>query len=125
MIKFFDKLEDVVRMWLSRHPLLYAMIGGFAIVFFWRGVWHAADAIGISWELSLVISVVILLATGLFVSFFVGENIILTGLKHEKKLVEKAETEIKTEHDDITELKTLMSELKRDLEEIKSALKER
>jgi hypothetical protein len=40
---FFDKLEDRVRGFLSRKPTLYAIIAGFAIVLFWRGVWHTAD----------------------------------------------------------------------------------
>ncbi len=121
-MKFFDKLEDGVRTRLSRYPLLYGLIGGVAIVLFWRGVWHLADDFGLSSVNSIVISAIILLSTGLFVSFFVGENIILTGLKHEKKLVEKEEAEIKTEGDDIVDIKSAMKELKKDLEEIKKAV---
>ena len=122
-MKFFDKLEDGVRAWLSRYPLLYGLVGGGAIVLFWRGVWHTADQFSfMTGPTSLLISGLVLLLTGLFVSFFVGENIILTGLKHEKKLVEKEEAEIKTEGDDIVEIKLAMKELKKDLEEIKKAV---
>ncbi len=122
-MKFFDKLEDGVRAWLSRYPLLYGLVGGVAIVLFWRGVWHTADQFSfMTGPTSLLISGLVLLLTGLFVSFFVGENIILTGLKHEKKLVEKEEAEIKTEGDDIVEIKLAMKELKKDLEEIKKAV---
>ena len=43
IIKFFDKLEDVIRGHLSRFPILYGMLAGIGIVLFWRGVWHTAD----------------------------------------------------------------------------------
>ena len=124
LVKFFDRLEDHVRTGLSHRPLLYAIVGGVGIVLFWRGVWHTADIFSfMTGPVSLAISVVILLLTGLFVSFFVGENIILTGLKHEKKLVEKAESDIKTERDDLDELKKSVEKLSRDVSEIKSLLK--
>ncbi len=127
ILKFFDHLEDHVRTRLSRHPLVYALIGGIAIVLFWRGVWHTADLLSfMTGPVSLAISVIVLLVTGLFVSFFVGENIVITGLKREKKLVEKTEaeikSEIKTEHDDMNELKNSIAELRKSVSEIKSLL---
>ena len=68
---------------------------------FWRGVWHTADALEksndssgllailFSGPVSLVISMAILLLTGLFVSVFIGDKIIISGLKQEKKLLTK------------------------------------
>jgi len=104
--RYFDKLEDRVRGRLSGYPILYTFIGGVAIVLFWRGVWITTDQIAymlphdIMWVdglLSVAASVFILLITGLFVSFFVSDQIILSGMKREKKLVEKTETEVRQE----------------------------
>lgn len=106
MYRFFDKFEDRVRARLSRTPIFYAIVGGTAIVLFWRGVWEFAtelQALGGAWAVafsplgSIVISVAVLLATGLFVSFFIGERIILSGLKREKKIEEKTEAEVRQE----------------------------
>ncbi|MFA5841828.1 MAG: hypothetical protein WC835_02605 [Candidatus Paceibacterota bacterium] len=125
IFKFFDKLEDKVHSRLARYPLVYALVGGVAIVLFWRGVWHAADAMDISWQVSLIASVIIMLLTGLFVSFFVGDNIILSGLKHEKKLAEKTEEEIKTEKDEIFDLKMEIDEIKNSIDEIKNIVSDK
>lgn len=125
IIKFFDKLEDKVRASLSRRPILYTLIGAVAIVLFWRGVWMVADMFPfLTGPVSILISVVILLITGVFVSFFIGEGIILSGLKKEKKLVEKTEAEIKTETeklaDKLTGIETKLQDIEKDLEELKS-----
>jgi hypothetical protein len=63
-----------------------------------------------------------MLSTGLFVSFFIGDNIILSGLKHEKKLAEKTEEEVQTEKDDLYEIREEIAGLKKDMEEIKNLL---
>ncbi len=106
LIKFFDKFEDHTRENLSRVPILYGIIGGTALVLFWRGVWHSADILEQSGgivgtlfnaPLSVGLSAVVLLATGLFVSFFIGDRIILSGLTHEKKIEEKTESEVRAE----------------------------
>mgnify|MGYP001577278569 CR=1 FL=1 len=95
---FFDKLEDRIRLALSHRPILYAFVGGVGVVLFWRGVWHTADLFPIlTGPVSILISILILLATGLFVSFFVGDDIIIAGLKEEKKISDKTEEEIKKE----------------------------
>lgn len=118
IIKFFDKLEDGVRGRLSRHPLVYSLIGGVAIVLFWRGVWMIADQFAfMTGIVSLAVSVVILLMTGLFASFFVGDQIIISGIKREKKIVERTEEDIETE---MTKLKSVEHELKK----IESTLEE-
>ncbi|QQR82881.1 hypothetical protein IPJ70_02110 [Candidatus Campbellbacteria bacterium] len=115
-----DKLEDTVRVKLSHYPIVYAFIGGTGIVIFWRGVWHTMDTFmefffvtGASvsstsisqlpwWDgpLSIAIGTVLLLMVGLFVTSFIGNEIIISGLKKEKKIVEKTEEEIQ---DDLAE----------------------
>jgi hypothetical protein len=131
IIRFFDKLEDRIRGWLSHYPILYALIGGVGIVLFWRGVWHTTDflmvwlnnlrfgASSISlaeaawWDgpLSLSAGAVILLMTGVFVTNFIGNEIIISGLRGEKKLAEKTEREVKTEVGAIAEIRADMDKL--------------
>lgn len=117
IVHFFDKLEDKVRGRLSRSPIVYTMIGGFAIVLFWRGVWMTADMFPVlTGPVSIVISVAVLLITGLFVSVFIGDKIILSGVANEKKIVEKTENEL------VEELVTIR-QLKRELDEIRDIIK--
>lgn len=124
VIKYFDKLEDRVRERLSHYVVLYAMIGGIAIVLFWRGVWHTADMFPfLTGPVSVIISTIIMLATGLFVSFFVGDRIILSGLKKEKKLAEKTEEEVRVEAEITTKVLAKLEKIERDLEEIKNKIK--
>lgn len=102
----FDKLEDHIRGTLSRHPFIYTFVGGTGIVLFWRGVWHTADVFeslggwyGIIFSPlgSMVLGITVLLATGLFVSMFIGDSIIISGIKKEKKVIEKEIEEVGTE----------------------------
>ena len=95
IIHFFDKFEDKVRAVLSRHPVLYAMIGSIGIILLWRGIWGLADEYGMSSGTSIIIGTIILLVTGLFVSFFVGEQIIISGINEEKRIDEATEEEIR------------------------------
>ena len=100
VFKFFDSLEDKVRGRLSHWPISYAFICGAGVVLFWRGIWHTADflmekffsaaesqSIGLAsklwWDgpLSLGVGILILLATGALVSSFIGNEIIISGLK--------------------------------------------
>lgn len=106
LVKFFDKMEDKAREKLARLPIVYGIIGGIAIVIFWRGVWHLADmfeqsatvwAVLFTAPVSVALSAFVLLLTGLFVSFFIGDRIILSGLTHEKKIEEKTESEVRAE----------------------------
>lgn len=115
---YFDKLEDRIRGWLSHRPIIYSFIGAFAIVLFWRGVWMTADAFPIlTGPVSIIISVAILLSTGLFVSFFVGDLIILSGIKKEKKIVEKTEAELKSD-------KGMLGEIDAELKRIEALIQE-
>ena len=111
IFRFFDKLEDRARGFLTGYPITYAFIGGVAVVIFWRGVWHTADMVmaqGGFWgfifyePITVVWSVAIMLLTGLFVSFFIGDRIFLSGLKHEKKVFEKTVSEVTEEEAEIT-----------------------
>lgn len=124
IIKYFDRLEDGARERLSHYVVLYAMIGGIAIVLFWRGVWYTADMFSfLTGPVSVLISTIIMLATGLFVSFFVGDRIILSGLKREKKLAEKTEEEVRVEAEITTKVLAKLEKIERDLEDIKTKIK--
>lgn len=122
IFKFFDRLEDKIRVALSHYVVLYALIGGISIVLFWRGVWMMADDMMLSGFASVLISTITLLLTGLFVSFFVGDRIVLSGLKREKKLVEKTEEELKTETEISAKMLVKIEKMEKDLEEIKNKL---
>ena len=110
ILYFFDKLEDNVRGHLSHYPIIYTIIGGIAIVLFWRGVWHTADLlegqggwIGFIFSpvVNLILVVVVLLMTGLFVSYFIGDTILMSGLRGQKKAADKTEHEVKEEEEKI------------------------
>lgn len=117
VIRFFDKFEDKVRGELSRRPFLYAFVGGTATVLFWRGIWMTADMIpALNGPISIIASVTIMLATGLFVSVFVGDAIIFSGLKKEKKLIERTESEVESEMERLKQIQAEMVGIKKLLE---------
>ena len=129
VITFFDKFEDRVRGHLSKHPIVYTFIGAIAIVLFWRGVWHTADILQarggiLGWlfyePVNLVIVVMILLATGLFVSYFIGDSILLSGIKGQKKMTDKTEKEIREEEIGILELRDTVKDMKIEVEDLKN-----
>jgi len=128
ILRFFDKLEDKIRIFLSHYPIIYAIIGGIAIVLFWRGIWEMSDILftkePLSIFVSLLLAILVMLATGLFVSFFIGDRIILSGLKHEKKLSEKTESEVKSEMDVINDLKIKLEKIENQLEELQKKIDE-
>jgi len=66
---------------------------------------------------SVIIGIVTLLLIGLFVSFFIGDQIIISGIKAERRIDEKTEEEIR--HEIIT-----FGNIKNDLDEIKNQIKE-
>lgn len=114
---FFDKMEDAIRAVFSRHTILYALVGGTAIVLFWRGVWMIADSIPfLTGPVSLLVSIITLLAIGLFVSFFVGDTIIISGLKKEKRIDEKLATEVRTELEILRDIEKRVEVIERKLE---------
>lgn len=98
IIHFFDKLEDRIRIKLSHWPIVYALIGAIGIILVWKGIWEAAAVYPFLFGLpSAILGTIILLMSGLLVSFFIGDTIILSGMKREKKLVEKTEEEVESE----------------------------
>lgn len=98
VVHYFDKWEDHNRAWLSRHPITYALISAVGIVLLWKGVWETAEQFPLLHGTgSIIAGLILLLSTGLLVSFFVGEGIIISGVKGEKKLVEKTEQEVRSE----------------------------
>lgn len=139
--RFGDRLEDKVRGRLSHYPIVYAFVGGVGIILFWRGIWHTMDFLmeyyfsisytstissnqSLWWDgpLSVIIGGVLLLITGLFVSNFIGNEIIISGLRGEKKVVEKTKQEIE---EDVSVSIKMMSEIKKvsqQLDEIKKEL---
>lgn len=129
ILNFFDKLEDKTRARLSRMPILYALIGGIGIVLFWRGVWHTTDFLTAFWlgeaeinafnlidgPLSFALGTVVLLVTGVYVSAFIGNRLIITGLSGEKKLAEKTEDEIQTEEDQIKQIQKTLKKVEENM----------
>jgi len=109
---FFDKFEDKIRGKLTHFPLIYAFLGSIGIVSIWRGIWHISDDWGLSGLDSLFIGVVVTLSIGLFVSFFVGDNIIISGINKEKRIDEKTEEEIKKEREALNNIKKELKEIK-------------
>ncbi len=129
--KYFDKLEDRVRGRLSHRSIIYAFIGAVGVVLFWRGVWHTADILMakggvwfyIFYEPNTVVwTTLMLLLTGLFVSFFIGDRILLSGIKHEKKIDEKTEEEVQKEEQEIKEMIKKVNEIHKDIQELKNVI---
>lgn len=118
-VRFFDKLEDRVRGRLSRNPILYALVGGIGIVLFWKGVWETAGYFQFLYGPgSIIASMIILLAVGLFVSYFIGDSIIISGLRGEKKLIDKEEEEIWSEEKEIARLGREVGMIHREMHEL-------
>ncbi len=137
-----DKAEDKVRGRLSHVPLIYAFLGGAGVIIFWRGIWHTTDyvmeyffatkylsspdaTISMLWwdgPLSILIGTTILLLSGLFVTSFIGNEIIISGLKGEKKLTEKTEEDVKLDLEESGEMKKQIRDINRKLERIEKVL---
>ncbi len=123
IVEFFDKFEDANRRWLSRHPAIYALIGGLCVVLFWRGAWTFFDFFDFMTPVvSIVVSSIIMLATGTFVSFFIGQEIIMSGLKAEKRIDQKTEKDIEEEDSQIRYLLMQINQMSQDIDEIKKHL---
>ncbi len=122
LLQFFDKLEDRARSQLSHTPLLYAFLGGIGVILFWRGIWHLADDANISSGLSLLIGGLVLLTTGVFVSSFIGDHLIISGLFGEKKLTEKTEKEIEIEEMQIKRMQSTLNKVEEQALKIESEI---
>lgn len=109
---FFDRLEDKARFRLSRRPILYALIGAVGVILMWKGVWETAELFPLLFgPMSFILGTSILLWTGLLVSFYIGDSIILSGFKREKKLAEKTEKELQHDTDLLKEIATRLERI--------------
>lgn len=123
VICFFDKLEDGIRISLSHYPIPYAFIGGIGVVLFWRGVWETANLFPwFSGPVSIVVGTTILLLTGLLVSVFIGDSIIMSGVNREKKLTEKTESEVHSEKNALQHVVEKLEVIDSDLKKLKKSL---
>lgn len=123
-MSIFKKTKHKIQEKLSHHPKTYALIVGIGIVLFWRGVWHSADYLhemisslslssslslpsGLWWDgpLSFLVGFIILYFTRAFTSSFIGNELILSGLRGEKKLSERTEEDLKNEVTAIADIK--------------------
>lgn len=118
--KFFDRVEDKVRGRLSRYPIFYSVCAGIAVVMFWRGVWHTSDILEskggflgflFSGPVSIVTSMILLLLIGVFVSAFVGDLFVLSGIKKEERKMEKTEVEVEEEKGEIENVEQVIDDL--------------
>ena len=120
ILSFFDKLEDLVRSNLSHSPIFYALVGAVGIILLWKGVWEVAELIpGLHGFGSIIMGVIILLVSGLLVSFFIGDSIIISGFRKEKKLVERSEADIlKAEKTQTQEILAKLDHLENDIHKL-------
>ncbi len=125
IVKFFDKVEDKVRGKLSHYPILYGVFGGVGVVLFWRGVWHTADEVNLGSLASLIAGSLILLVTGVFVSAFIGNRLIISGLVGEKKLEEKEEEEIETEETQLKNLQNTLNRVEKKIENLENEIEKK
>lgn len=131
---FFDKLEDDIRGTLSKHVFIYTFIGGTGLILFWRGVWHVADFFettgGVNKIIfspmgSVILGTIILLSTGLFVSVFVGDSIIMSGIRKDKKIIDKTSDEVEVEKTEVEQTMELILSVKKEVEKLENKLKEK
>ncbi len=113
---------------LSHRSIIYAFIGGTFTIIFWRGIWHTADILeakGGVWHYifyepyTIIWSVAFLLLTGLFVSIMIGDRIIISGLKNEKKVEEKTEEEVMKEGGELKYIISKINSLQKEVQDIK------
>lgn len=138
-----DKLEKKLTSFLSHRPKLYALVVGVGIVIFWRGVWHTVDNLhryyylGPSaaagdfltspwWDgpLSLLVGIIILYFTGSFISSFIGNELILSGLRGEKRLTEKTETEVGTEIRAVSDIKDSLRDIEEKIDDLEKKVRD-
>ena len=118
MARFFDRLENRIRGFLSRYPIVYGFIAGVGIVSFWRGVWETSDLLNIPALASLLFGFLLLLAIGVLVTEFLGNRIIISGLRGEKKLEEKTLREIEDEEMFLSSLKNKIDRIEKMVEKL-------
>ena len=123
----FSRLENHIRSELSKAPILYSMLGSIGVILFWRGLWHTADylesenwfgSILFSGPASMLVGLIILLVSGLFVSVFIGESMVLGRLKQEQKVTTETELELEKEKIDLKSIQREIKHIEDDLHQI-------
>lgn len=122
--RFFDRLEDKVRSSLSRTPIIYALVAGVGVVLFWRGVWELSDRIGLAPLTSILLGLVIMLSSGVLVAEFLGNRILISGLRGEKKIEEKTLQELEEEESFLDELHLKVDRIESDLAKLLAKFEE-
>ena len=139
-----DRVERKMIIYLSHRPKLYALVVGVGIVLFWRGVWHTADdlhryyylgpsaAVGDFltspwWDgpLSLLVGIIILYFTGSFISSFIGNELILSGLRGEKRLTEKTESSVENEIRAVSDIRDAIVGIEQKITELEKKVHDR
>ncbi len=129
--KYFQNFEFKKRSFLAKHKVFYALLAGTGVVLYWRGIWHFADILESKESIfeiilhplgSIIIGVLILLFAGILVQQFVGNDIIISGIKKEKIDIEKTEKELLKEEEEIKEEHKLIKEIDAHLHKIEKEL---
>ena len=74
--------------------------------------------------LSLFVGSITLYFTGAFISSFIGNELILSGLRGEKRLNQKTEVEVRSEMTAITDIKNSIKEINRALDQLEQKMLE-
>ncbi len=99
-----------------KHPVVYTILGGTAIVLLWKGIWDTADAIPfLDGPVLIIISLSVLLISGLFFSFFAGERNLISNIKTEERLTKETEKEVRIEKETLEEVKKKLEHIDKDL----------
>ena len=119
ILKFFDKIEDKIRHWLSHWPVLYAIVGIVGIVLVWRGVWHLADSMNLNSWLSILIGTIVLLLSGLLVAIAIGDEVLISAWRGRRKVTEISLGETLTLAEKIDEINKMLVKIEERLGAVK------
>jgi len=112
-------LEDRIRHWLGRRPILYALIGLLGIVLIWRGIWRLADELNLNSWLSILIGAIVLLSSGLLVAIVIGDEVLISAWRGRRKVTELSLEETLTLAEKVDEIKKLLVKIEGQLGTVK------
>ncbi len=131
---FFNKIEKKItkiqlknRNFLAKHKFFYSLLGATGVVLYWRGVWHMADILenrGGFLEIffspigSLILGILILSFGGILVQELIGTDTIISGLKKQKRDIDKTIDELSKEEEIRKKEKNLIVEIDNHLHKI-------
>ncbi len=123
VLNFLGRMEDDVRFNFSSHPVPYSLVAAVFIVLFWKGIEDTASMFPVlTGPFLIFLSVPVLLLTGVFVSFFITDRVILSGLKKEQKVVQETEVEVKQEDLLLKRVAEKIEEIDREVHQIQGQL---